>query len=151
MKIFSKFQSGIKKTSNFLSSNIISSLKSKKIDKDVLDEIESILLSADLGVEVTNQLINKIKSTNISNQDNPNSILKLIAEELESILLPREKKLVNNKDFSPTILLFIGVNGISIKSHGNSNSYAVAQAINRCHKFIVNDLNSQIREKLIQS
>jgi len=111
MKIFSKFQSGIKKTSNFLSSNIISSLKSKKIDKDVLDEIESILLSADLGVEVTNQLINKIKSTNISNQDNPNSILKLIAEELESILLPREKKLVNNKDFSPTILLFIGVNG----------------------------------------
>lgn len=59
------------------------------------------------------------------------------------------KDKINPDKYDGAILL--GVNGISIKSHGNSNSYAVAQAINRCHKFIINDLNSQIREKLIQS
>ena len=57
MNIFYKFRSGLKKTSNFLSENIINALKSKKIDQDTLNEIETILLSSDIGLEVTNHLI----------------------------------------------------------------------------------------------
>jgi len=81
MNIFKQFQSGLKKTSNFLSTNIIDALKSKKIDQETLDEIETILLSSDIGLEVTNHLIKKIQSTKISNSENANSVLTLLANE----------------------------------------------------------------------
>ncbi len=70
MNIFSQFQSGLKKTSNFLTTNIVNALKSKKIDMETLDEIETILLSSDIGIEVTNQLIKKIETVTVSNSEN---------------------------------------------------------------------------------
>lgn len=39
---------------------------------------------------------------------------------------------------------FLGINGISVKSHGNANSYAFACAINKCYDFVLNDLNKKI-------
>ena len=41
---------------------------------------------------------------------------------------------------------FIGVNGISIKSHGSATPYAFSCAIQRCYDFINNDINKKIRE-----
>ena len=111
MNIFKQFQSGLKKTSSYLSSNILSTLLSKKIDQDTLSKIESILLSSDIGLEVTNHLIQKIQSSKISNPEDSDLILKLLANELKVILRPREQSLLSFEDKKPTVLLFIGVNG----------------------------------------
>jgi signal recognition particle GTPase len=59
MNLFKQFQSGLIKTSAFLSTNILDVLSTKKIDQEMLDEIESILLSSDISLEVTNQFIKK--------------------------------------------------------------------------------------------
>ena len=40
----------------------------------------------------------------------------------------------------------IGVNGISIKSHGNASPYAFSCALNRCYDFIRNNFNNKIKE-----
>ena len=111
MNLFKKFQSGLIKTSSFLSTNILEVLSIKKIDQDILDKIESILLSSDISLEVTNHLIKKIQSSKISNTEDPNIISKLLANELEIILKPKEKLLFTYEDKKPTVLLFIGVNG----------------------------------------
>jgi len=111
MNFFKKFNLGLKKTSSFLSANILKILSTKKIDESTLEEIESLLLSSDIGLEVTDFLIKKIKSTEILNPENSNLILKLLAREIEIILKPREKLLFTLNDNSPTVLLFIGVNG----------------------------------------
>ena len=42
----------------------------------------------------------------------------------------------------------LGVDGISIKSHGSSNPYAFSYAIERCYEYIKNDINSKIRNQL---
>ena len=39
---------------------------------------------------------------------------------------------------------FLGINGISIKSHGSANPYAFSCAINKCYDFVLNDLNKKI-------
>ena len=111
MSIFSNFNIGLKKTSSYLSTNLKNILSSKKIDQDLLDEIESILLSADIGLEVTNHLIQKIQSSKISNPEDFKLVLKLLSKELEIILKPKEKLLINSEDNKPTVLLFIGANG----------------------------------------
>jgi len=56
----------------------------------------------------------------------------------------REK--INPAKYDGAILL--GVNGISIKSHGSSSPYAFSYAINRCYEFIKNDLNLKISNQL---
>lgn len=111
MNMFSKFQLGLKKTSNYLSNNILGILSIKKIDQEMLDDLETILLTSDIGLEVTEHLISKIKSSKIENSEDPQIILKLLANELHFILKPREKSLLQSDDKKPTILMFIGVNG----------------------------------------
>ena len=111
MKVFEKFQLGLKKTSSYISSSMMGILSSNKIDKEVIDELESILINSDIGLDVTDQLIKKIQSVKLSKPDDSDTILKLISAELETILKPKEKLLISNKDNKPTIILFIGVNG----------------------------------------
>ena len=63
MNFFKKFQTGLKKTSSLLSTNILEILSTKKIDQSKLEDIETILLSSDIGLEVTDFLIKKIQSS----------------------------------------------------------------------------------------
>ena len=86
MRLLKKFQFGLKKTSNYLSNNILDALSIKTIDNHTIEELESILLSSDIGLEVTNQLVNKIRSINISDPKNSKEILKILSNEIETIL-----------------------------------------------------------------
>ena len=90
MNILNKFRSGLIKTSNFLTSNIIQSITSKKINPETIENIETALISADIGLEVTNHLINKIKKIKITDQANSTFILRLLSEEISQILLKCE-------------------------------------------------------------
>tara|TARA_Y100001970_G_C14226341_1_gene855921 strand:+ start:812 stop:1726 length:915 start_codon:yes stop_codon:yes gene_type:complete len=111
MNFFQQFQSGLKKTSSYFSSNLKQILSQKKINQEIIEEIESILISSDIGIEVTNQLIKKIQESKISNVEDSNEILKIISNELEFILKPREKKLLLHENEKLTVFIFIGVNG----------------------------------------
>ena len=111
MEILSKFRTGLKKTSSYLASNIIHSLKSKQISSEIINDVETSLISADIGLEVTELLVNRIKSIKIVNQSDPAFILKLLSKEINKILSEREKNIFEEYNNNPTIFLFIGVNG----------------------------------------
>ena len=42
----------------------------------------------------------------------------------------------------------LGIDGISVKSHGSANSYAFSCAINKCYEFVINNLNKKIINNL---
>ena len=96
MNILNKFRSGLIKTSNFLTSNIIHSITSKKINPEIIEDIETVLISADIGLDVTNHLINKIKATKINDHIDSTLILKLLSNEITQILSEREKNIIEN-------------------------------------------------------
>ena len=52
MSLFLKFKNNLQKTSNFLSSNILSSFQNKKVDNETLEELEAILIAGN-GVFIT--------------------------------------------------------------------------------------------------
>ena len=58
MSLFSKFKNNLHKTSNFLSSNILTSFQNKKVDRETLEELEAILISAYISLDVVEKLIN---------------------------------------------------------------------------------------------
>ena len=110
MSLFSKFKNNLQKTSNFLSSNILSSFQNKKVDTETLEELEAVLISADISLDVVEKLINSVRKVKSSDQDITKTVLETLSKEIEIILQPREggslEENNNNK-----ILIFVGVNG----------------------------------------
>ena len=74
MSLFSYFKKNLNKTSNFLSSSISSTFQNKKVDAETLEELESILISADISIEVVSKLIDSIRKVNMSD----NNISKIV-------------------------------------------------------------------------
>ena len=111
MSLFSKFKNNLQKTSNFLSSNILNSFQSKKVDSQTLEELESVLISADISLDVVEKLVNSVRKVKASEQDITNVVLETLAKEIEIILQPKEREIFVENDQTPKILIFIGVNG----------------------------------------
>ena len=134
MDILNKLRTGLNKTSNFLTSNIDLSFTSQKISPEIIEDIETVLISADIDLEVTNHLINKIKTIKITEQTDSSIIRKLLSKEISQILLENEKNIIETDDILPVIFLFIGVNGSGktttigklVKKIGNNKKVLVA-------------------------
>tara|TARA_Y100001970_G_scaffold281398_1_gene392060 strand:- start:333 stop:1247 length:915 start_codon:yes stop_codon:yes gene_type:complete len=111
MNLFSKFKNNLKKTSDILSSNILNSFKNKKVDDQTIEELESILISSDISLDVVEKLINSIRNVKSTNESITEVIMETLATEIEAILKPKEKKLFEKNEAQNKILIFVGVNG----------------------------------------
>ena len=111
MSLFSKFKNNLQKTSNFLSSNILSSFQNRKVDNETLEELETILISADISLDVVEKLINSVRKVKSNDQDITEKVLETLAKEIEIILHPREMPILEQNEKESKILIFIGVNG----------------------------------------
>ena len=111
MNLFSKFKNNLQKTSDFLSSNILSSFQNKKVDKETLEELEAVLISADISLDVVEKLINSVRKVKTSDQDITKTVLETLSKEIEIILQPREGGSVEENINNKKILIFVGVNG----------------------------------------
>ena len=111
MSLFSKFKNNLQKTSNFLSSNILSSFQNKRVDNETLEELEAILISADISLDVVERLINSVRKIKTSDQDVTKIVSETLSTEIEKILQPREGNIVEENNNNKKILIFIGVNG----------------------------------------
>lgn len=111
MNLLSKFKNKLGKSSNFLSLNIINTFKTKKVDTNTLEELESILISSDISLDVVNKLIDSVKRINSSDNDLTKTVFETLAKNIEEILSQRQKNLLDNERKINKIILFIGVNG----------------------------------------
>ena len=111
MNLLSKFKNKLGKSSNFLSLNIINTFKTKKVDANTLEELESILISSDISLDVVNKLIDSVKRINSSDNDLTKTVFETLARNIEEILSQRQKNLLDNERKINKIILFIGVNG----------------------------------------
>lgn len=111
--LFSKLKSGLFKTRQGITEKIDSLLKSYgKVDEELLEELEEILIMADVGMGTTLKIIDKlrdeIKAKKITEAHEVRIILKEILKEL---LTTTEDNSLNISP-SPAIILVIGVNGV---------------------------------------
>ena len=87
-------------------------LGKKSIDRDTLDELETSLLSADVGVEVTAEIIDDLQAR-LSRKalDNVDALQLALSEHMLDILQPCEKPLQVDADRKPYVILVVGING----------------------------------------
>lgn len=111
MSLVSKFKNKLGKSSNFLSLNIINTFKSKKIDSNTLEELESILISSDISLDVVNKLIESLKNISSPHNDTTKAVFEILAKKIEEILFKRQKNFLDPEKNVNKIILFVGVNG----------------------------------------
>ncbi len=111
MSLISNIKSKLGKTSSILSLNILETFKNKRVDSSTLEELETILISSDISLDVINQLIETVKKINSSENDMTKAVFDNLAKKIEEIISPREKKLLEVNLNIKKIILFVGVNG----------------------------------------
>ena len=112
MGFFDKLKSGLDKTRDSLNNKINNVFSNfRKVDEELLEELEEILIMSDIGVETSTEIIsrlrNRIKLEKISDEEGVKTALK---QEIQAIL----DKVANNLELktTPAVILVVGVNGV---------------------------------------
>jgi len=110
---FAKLKAGLTKTRVHFSTGIANLFLGKKIlDAEVVESIETELLSADVGVEATRHLIDQLtKKMDRKELGDTQAALAYLQQELKAILAPCEIPLTIATDKKPYVILVIGING----------------------------------------
>ena len=108
---FQRLKSGLKRSSSAISEGVSSIFTMRKLDSDTLEELEDLLITADLGVsaaaKITAALAVGRYDKEISNED----VTQVLSDEVEKILTPVAKPLDINRGNKPHVILMTGVNG----------------------------------------
>ena len=96
-----------KKLGDGLSSIVIGK---KKIDEDLLEELEMLLIGSDIGIQTTDKVIEVVrKKASRKELKDEDSLYQLIKEELESLLI--KESLLQPSSNNPFVILVVGING----------------------------------------
>lgn len=110
---FSSITSGLKKTRESLSSGLGTLFLGRKIiDKELLEEIETQLILADVGVDVTAKIINDLtQKVSRKELNEPTALFTALKKELSDILTNNAQGSLLTNSSKPAVVLVIGVNG----------------------------------------
>lgn len=112
MGIFARLLAGLSKTKDNITGRIDSLLKSyTKIDEDLLEELEEILITADVGVTTTTEIIDRLRDMiKERGVKDPLEVRDLLKEIVASILKEGNSGL--DLDPGPAVIVMVGVNGV---------------------------------------
>ncbi len=111
---FQRLKQGLEKTRDDMNYKINDILGNYvQIDDDMMEDLEDLLISSDMGMETTMLLIDRLKETIREKQiKDPKLVKGLLAEEIRAILEDDPAKNRLNVEPSPAIILIVGVNGV---------------------------------------
>lgn len=112
--IFEKVKNGLSKTRKNISGKIDDVIRShRKIDEKLFDELEEILITADVGIVSTMKIIENLKEkAKDKNIADPYDIKALLKEEVKNIMLSSVDNNSIKLEPTPSLILVVGVNGV---------------------------------------
>ena len=106
-----KIKKGLTRTREKLTTELATLFTGKKIDEALFEELETILLTSDVGISATTYLLDSIRaSIKKNNIENADEIKGLLKEKLIELLAPIENPL-ELKGTNPYVIMVVGVNG----------------------------------------
>ena len=108
---WARLASGLARTASNLGQGITDLVSKRKLDDDTLEELEDVLIRADLGVETAMRIVEAVGKGRHDKMISPEEVKGLIADEVEAILTPVARPLVIDHTHRPYVVLMVGVNG----------------------------------------
>ncbi|MBB4053501.1 fused signal recognition particle receptor [Devosia subaequoris] len=108
---FARLASGLKRSSDNLTSSITSVFTKRKLDAATLDELEDVLIQADLGIDTAIAITETLRRDRFDKDVSGEDVRAVLATEVEQVLAPVAQPLLIDSSKKPFIILMIGVNG----------------------------------------
>ncbi|HEY7245778.1 MAG TPA: signal recognition particle-docking protein FtsY [Xanthobacteraceae bacterium] len=105
-----RVRGGLKRTSASIGGAITDLVAKRKLDRGVVDEIEDVLIRADLGVDCAARIAAAVGEGRYDKTITPEEVKEVVSEEVEKVLAPVAKPLVIGQQ-KPFVVLVVGVNG----------------------------------------
>jgi fused signal recognition particle receptor len=106
-----RLSSGLKRTSNSLGTAVADLVTKRKLDSAMLEDIEDVLLRADLGTEVAARIAKAVGVGRYDKSISADDVKAVVASEVEKVLAGVAKPLVIDEVQKPFVILVVGVNG----------------------------------------
>lgn len=108
---FARLRAGVSRTSNALSDNLTGVLTKRKLDEETLDELEEVLLKADLGFAMADRIRERLSKSRHDKGLGADDVRAILAEEVARVLEPVAQPLELDDAAKPHVILVVGVNG----------------------------------------
>jgi fused signal recognition particle receptor len=109
--IFGRLKEGLSRSTQKISDSITTVFKKRRLDDAALEELEDLLISADLGTEVAARIIAAFRRTRFGKEVTDEEIKQALAEEIAAILAPVACPFMPDPAKKPHVVLVVGVNG----------------------------------------
>src|SRR5499427_1569517 len=106
-----RLSNGLKRTSSSLGSAVADLVIRRKLDRAMLEDIEDVLLRADLGTEVAVRIAEAVGAGRYDKAISADEVKAVVAGEVEKVLAPVAKPLEIDAAIKPFVVLVVGVNG----------------------------------------
>ncbi|MDO8981856.1 MAG: signal recognition particle-docking protein FtsY [Afipia sp.] len=106
-----RLSAGLKRTSSSLGTAVADLVTKRKLDRAMLDDIEDVLLRADLGTEVAARIAEAVGKGRYDKSVSAEDVTTIVATEVEKVLSPVAKPLEIDATQKPFVILVVGVNG----------------------------------------
>ncbi|NVK35257.1 MAG: signal recognition particle-docking protein FtsY [Rhodobacteraceae bacterium] len=106
-----RLTSGLSRSSSALTDGISSIFTKRKLDAAMLEELEDILLQADLGVDTAMAITDRLSDGRYDKEIAPDEVRTILSDEVAKVLEPVAKPLDLNRGKYPHVVLMVGVNG----------------------------------------
>ncbi len=108
---FTRLKSGLGRSSSRLTEGITGIFAKRRLDDAALAELEELLIGADLGVELAEEVTARLRSTRFNQSVAPEEIRAALAEEVAKSLALVDRPLKLDPALKPLVVLVVGVNG----------------------------------------
>jgi fused signal recognition particle receptor len=108
---FQRMRDGLARSSRELTSNIAGVFTKRKLDEDTLQDLEDILIRADLGVETALRVTDSLASSRYGKTISDEEVRTVMAQEIGKVLAPVALPLELDLSHKPHVVLVVGVNG----------------------------------------
>ena len=108
---FQRLKAGLFRTSSQLTGQITALFTKRKLDDETLEELEDLLIQADLGVETALRVTDTLASERYGKDVTGEDVTRIMATEIVKVLKPVAKPLALDLSHKPHVILVVGVNG----------------------------------------
>jgi len=108
---FQRLRAGLARTSSQLTGQITALFTKRKLDDQTLQDLEDLLIQADLGVETAMRVTDTLASERYGKDVTGEDVSRIMAQEIAKVLKPVAKPLQLDLSHKPHVILIVGVNG----------------------------------------
>jgi len=108
---FQRLKGGLARSSSALSESITSVFRKRKLDDEALEDLEDMLIKADLGTETATAIVETLRAGRYDKEISEDEIRQALADEVTKVLAPVAMPLAIDPTLKPHVVLVVGVNG----------------------------------------